>query len=121
RDVHAGAQRVRSADDLKESLLGELFHQETVFGKESGVVNADAKREEAPELLAIGRREAPSGDDLDGVPSGRAVPPRDGIWEGVRRGERRRQTRGSAGTPCHRASRGAFRRRSSGALPVPPG
>ena len=58
RDVHADAERVGPADDVEEPLLGELLHEKTVPGKEPGVVNADSERQESPELLAVGRREA---------------------------------------------------------------
>ncbi len=64
RDVHADAQRVGPADDVEEPLLRELLDEEAVLREEPGVVDADPEREEPPELLAVGRREADPGDDL---------------------------------------------------------
>ena len=64
RDVHADAERVGPADDVEEPLLRELLDEEAVLREEPGVVDADPEREEPPELLAVGRREADPGDDL---------------------------------------------------------
>ena len=60
RDVHADAERVGAADDLEEPLLRELLDEQPVAREEPGVVDADAEREDAPQLLAVGGVEAPS-------------------------------------------------------------
>ena len=64
RDVHADAQRVGAADDVEEPLLRELLDEEAVLRQEAGVVDPDPEREESPELLAVGGREAPLAHDL---------------------------------------------------------
>ena len=58
RHVDAHTQRVRAADDLEESLLGELFDQHPVLGKESRVVHTYALPEPLADLGAVGAREA---------------------------------------------------------------
>ena len=58
RDVHAHAERVRPADDREKPLLRELLDEEPVLRQQPRVVDADAVREEALHLLAVGRVEA---------------------------------------------------------------
>src|ERR687883_143343 len=52
--VHADAQRVRSADDLEQSLLRQFFHQNPVLGQKSRVMQSDALTYPALEVGTIG-------------------------------------------------------------------
>ena len=52
------AERVGAADDGEQALLRELLDEQAVLRQEPGVVQADAVREEALHLLAVGRVEA---------------------------------------------------------------
>ena len=56
-DVDSDAEGVGAADDFEEAALGQFFDEEAVFGKESGVVDADSVAEEAGHLFAVGRAE----------------------------------------------------------------
>src|SRR6185295_10001190 len=64
RDVHPDAESVRARDDAQEPLLRELLDEEAIFGQQAGVMDADAEREIAPELLAVRGVEAGVADQL---------------------------------------------------------
>ena len=56
--VDAHAQRVRAADDLKQSGLGEALNQPAVFRQHACVVDADAAAHQLGQRLAKGSGEA---------------------------------------------------------------
>ena len=56
--VDAHAERVGSADDGENALLGELFHQQAITGQHSCVMHADAAAEQAFQRLAERRGES---------------------------------------------------------------
>ena len=58
RDVDPDAERVGAADHLEHPLLRQLLDQQPVLGQQPGVVDADAERQEAADLLAVGGVEA---------------------------------------------------------------
>ena len=58
RHVHPHPQGVGAAYQSKLTLLGQLLHQQPVLGEQAGVVDADARGHEAPQVLADGSVEA---------------------------------------------------------------
>ena len=62
--VDADAERVRAADDLQQTGLGELLHQPPVLGQHAGVVHADAVPYVTGEVLAELGGEAEVADQL---------------------------------------------------------
>jgi hypothetical protein len=44
-----------AADDLEQAARGEFFHQQAVFRKQAGVVDADAVAEDFREFAAVFR------------------------------------------------------------------
>ena len=61
RDVHPDAEGVGAADDREQPLLRELLDHQPVLRQEARVVQADAVRQKALHLLAVGRVEAHAG------------------------------------------------------------
>ncbi len=53
-DVDANAERVGTADDLEEALLGQLLDQQTVFRKQARVMDPDAAHDVAAQVLTDG-------------------------------------------------------------------
>src|SRR5690606_37365683 len=51
--VHPDAQRVGATNDLEQAALGQLFHQNAVFGKKSGMMDAHAMPEHFLDLLPV--------------------------------------------------------------------
>ena len=56
-NVDPDAESVGAANDLEETALGELFDEESIFGKQARVVDADSVAEEARHFFAVGRAE----------------------------------------------------------------
>ncbi len=52
RHVDADAERVGPADDLEQTVLGELLDEQAVLRQQAGVVHTDAGRDVAPQVLA---------------------------------------------------------------------
>lgn len=53
-NVDADAEGIGPADDLQQSALGELFDEEPIFWKKTGVVNADTMADPAANFRAVG-------------------------------------------------------------------
>ena len=64
RYIDADSQGVRTADDRKQSLLGQLLNQSAVAGKHASIVDPHASAEKPLQYLAEGRREPCSGHGL---------------------------------------------------------
>ena len=58
RHIDAHAERVGSADDGENALLGELFHQQAITGQHPCVMHADTAAEQALQRLAERRGES---------------------------------------------------------------
>src|ERR1041385_3728388 len=58
--VDAGAQGVGAANDLEHAPLSELLDQNPIFGQQTGVMQADAVFEPAPDIGAVGAAELES-------------------------------------------------------------
>ena len=58
RHIDTHAERVGSADDGENALLGELFHQQAITGQHPCVMHADTAAEQALQRLAERRGES---------------------------------------------------------------
>ena len=64
RHVNAHAQGIGTADNLEQTLLGQLLDEAAVLGQHAGVVNTDAGADQLVESLAEARAEAELCDEL---------------------------------------------------------
>src|SRR5690606_4391548 len=54
RDIDSDPEGVRSTNNLEQTLLGQLFNQETILGEHACVVHANPVWNEASEFFAKG-------------------------------------------------------------------